>query len=85
MNNNSRRLKPEELQIDRTQQPEWQSAEEAPVVAGSVVLCTAGLAQVVKVCGKTGNGSRLLELRLAEGDQHSFFAAASNVLVRPAV
>lgn len=83
MNNSARRLKPEELTIDRTLQPEWSSAVEKPVAVGDVVLCTAGLAQVTKLCGKTSDGSRLLELKLAEGESRPFFAASSNVLVRP--
>jgi hypothetical protein len=33
--------------------------------------------------GKTGDGSRLLELKLVEGTAPLFYAAASNVLVRP--
>lgn len=84
-NNSAKRLRPEELVVDKTAQPEWAGGHENGVVAGDVVLCTAGLAQVLKVRGKTGDGSRLLELKLVEGDPHPFFAAASNVLVRPRV
>jgi len=83
-NNSAKRLRPEDLHVDKATQPEWPSGSETAIVAGDVVLCTAGLAQVIKVRGKTGDGSRLLELKLVEGDPHPFYAAASNVLVRPA-
>jgi hypothetical protein len=42
------------------------------------------MAEVVRVAGKTGDGSRLLELRLLEKEAPPFYAAASNVLVMPA-
>jgi hypothetical protein len=41
------------------------------------------MAEVVRILGKTGDGSRLLELRLLEKDAPPFYAAASNVLVMP--
>ncbi len=82
-NNSAKRLRPEELHVDQAMQPEWTPGHEKPIAVGDVVLCTAGLASVTKVRGKTGDGSRLLELKLVEGDQHPFYAAASNVLVRP--
>ena len=82
-NNSAKRLRPEDLQVDKTQQPEWTAGNEAQLIAGTIVMCTAGLATIIKVRGKTGDGSRLLELRLVEGDQHPFYAAASNVLVQP--
>jgi hypothetical protein len=47
------------------------------------VYCTEGFGNVTRVLGRTGNGSRLLELRLDGGDRRPFFAAASNVLVHP--
>jgi len=39
---------------------------------------------VLSVHGKTGDGSRLLQIRLGDGTP-PFFAAASNVLVMPPV
>jgi hypothetical protein len=56
--------------------------ERLPLV-GEEVHCTAGAATVLKVLGRTGDGSRLLELRLPEQPRASFFAAASNVLLAP--
>jgi hypothetical protein len=41
------------------------------------------MAEVVRVLGKTGNGSRLLQLRLLDRTAPPFHAAASNVLVEP--
>ncbi len=82
-NNSVKRIRPEELVIDQAAQPEWTPGHLSEIVSGDVVQCTAGLAQVIKVRGKTGDGSRLLELKLVEGETAPFFAAASNVLVRP--
>jgi hypothetical protein len=82
-NKNTRRMKPEELHVDPVNHPDWANGSTSQLKAGDSVLCTEGLAKIVKVCGKTGDGSRLLELKLVEGDQHPFFAAASNVLVAP--
>ena len=39
---------------------------------------------VTAVLGKTGDGSRLLEIKLTDPAARPFFAAASNVLVAPA-
>jgi hypothetical protein len=47
------------------------------------VQCAEGLAEVVRIGGKTGDGSRLLELCLPDRPRQPFFAAASNVLVPP--
>jgi hypothetical protein len=82
-NKNTRRMKPEELHVDTELHPDWCDGSKSQLKAGDTVLCTEGLAKIVKVAGKTGDGSRLLELKLVEGDQHPFFAAASNVRVAP--
>ena len=81
--NSSKRLKPDDLQIDRESQPEWLTGKDQVPRVGETVLCTNGMAEVVKVLGKTGDGSRLLELRLHGEKSPPFFAAASNVLIRP--
>lgn len=81
--NSSKRLSPSETQIDRTTHPDWSTGLERTPRVGEIVMCTAGLAEVVKMRGKTGDGSRLLELKLVEGTAPLFYAAASNVLVRP--
>lgn len=82
-NNSSRRLAANELVVDGSSCPDWVSGVEKLPNVGDVVRCAAGLATVVKIHGKTGNGSRLVQLKALEGDQHPFFAAASNILVAP--
>lgn len=82
--NSSKRLSPSEIQIDRNARPEWSTGLERLPRVGEIVLCTAGLAEIVHIRGKTGDGSRLLELKLVEGTAPPFYAAASNVLVKPA-
>lgn len=72
---------PEQLKIDRTARPAWLTGADRTPVVGEEVYCTEGLCSVARVLGRTGNGSRLLELRL--DDRRLFFAAASNVLVHP--
>jgi hypothetical protein len=49
---------------------------------GENVQCIEGEAEVVKLLGRTGDGSRLLELRLPDRPKQPFFAASSNVLVQ---
>ena len=66
-----------------TEQGGWLSGVERLPAVGESVQCTEGLAQVTKILGKTGDGSRLLELTLPDRPRHPFFAAASNVLVPP--
>jgi hypothetical protein len=60
----------------------WVRASDRLPDAGETVYCTGGEGTVVSLHGKTGNGSRLIEIRLAS-EKASFFAAASNVLVKP--
>jgi hypothetical protein len=83
IHNNSRRISPAELHVDHATHPGWTSGVERVPMVGEQVYCTSGLAEVVKLLGKTGDGSRLLELKLPEVAAKPFFAAASNVLVAP--
>lgn len=75
---------PRLLRVDRSARPGWKTGREQPPDPGQMVYCTEGMAEVVRVVGKTGDGSRLLELRLLEKEAPPFYAAASNVLVMPA-
>src|SRR5690606_6444884 len=75
---------PRLLRVDRSARPGWNTGQEQPPGPGQMVYCTEGMAEVVRVAGKTGDGSRLLELRLLEKEAPPFYAAASNVLVMPA-
>lgn len=81
--NSSRRITNEDLRITTEQQPGWLSGSEHLPAVGEQVQCTEGLAEVVRIAGKTGDGSRLLELCLPDRPRQPFFAAASNVLVAP--
>ena len=76
-------MTPEKLKIDRTARPDWPTGADRTPLVGERVYCTAGPCSVARVLGRTGNGSRLLELQLDGGDRKPFFAAASNVLVEP--
>jgi hypothetical protein len=80
---NARRLDRETLTVDLEARPGWISGLERTPMAGEEVFCAGGAALVVKVLGRTSDNSRLLELKLVEGDGKPFFAAASNVLVPP--
>lgn len=79
--NSSRRIGLESLRVASSDHPGWVSGSERLPSVGEQVHCTDGTAEVVRILGKTGDGSRLLELRLADRPRQPFFAAASNVLV----
>lgn len=83
-NNSSRRIHAQDLHVDPALHPECISGGERIPAVGELVYCTSGEAEVVRLLGKTGDGSRLLELKLAQAAAKPFFAAASNVLVAPA-
>jgi hypothetical protein len=81
--NSSRRITRDELKV-RTLGPEgWPSAATRLPAPGEQVQCTEGPAEVVRILGRTGDGSRLLELALPDRPNKPFFAAGSNVLVQP--
>lgn len=84
INTKKSRIPRDTLVIDPEQQPGWVAGTERTPAVGEHVLCTEGLAELVRVLGKTGDGSRLLELVLPDRPRHPFFAAASNVRVAPA-
>ena len=71
------------LSVNQDQQPDWIAATTRMPVPGERVLCAEGMAELTRVLGKTGDGSRLLELILPDRPKHPFFAAASNVLIAP--
>ncbi len=82
--NSSKRLTEAELYVSRDARPGWLTGAEQVPQQGDEVYCVRGTAEVARVLGKTGDGSRLLELRLPDPKMKPFFAAASNVLVPPA-
>ena len=80
---NPRSSRRDPLTVNPDDRPGWISATERPLVIGENVLCAEGLASLSRILGKTGDGSRLLELILPDRPKHPFFAAASNLLVAP--
>ncbi len=68
------------LRIETLERPGWHAAALRVPEVGECVHCIEGQAEVVRVLGKVGDGSRLLELRLHHRPKVPFFAAASNVL-----
>ena len=83
MANTSKRIRDEELFVSAATHPGWVPANERTPTVGEEVFCTGGAGVVAAVLGKTGDGSRLLEIRLSDPASRPFFAAASNVLVAP--
>lgn len=84
MNNSAaRRVHNTELHVDREARPDWVSGVERMPTLGEEVYCAVGVGEVAAILGKTGDGSRLLEIRLPLSGSKPFFAAASNVLVAP--
>jgi hypothetical protein len=73
----------EEFVVRSTDRPGWVAASERAPRAGEIVYCAGGSGVVKAVLGKTGDGSRLLEIHLDNPGTKPFFAAASNVLVAP--
>ena len=80
--NSSARISRDDLRVETNQQPGWVNAVDQMPIIGDQVQCTEGIAQVSRILGKTGDGSRLLELTLPDRPRQPFFAAASNVLVQ---
>lgn len=79
---NTSRTRRESLRISSVEVPGWHAESGHVPQVGDSVQCVEGRAEVVRVCGRVGDGSRLLELRLFERPEVPFFAASSNVLVR---
>jgi|GEM_PF-910739 len=65
--------------------PGWQRGDERALRIGEAVYCAAGMGTVVAVHGKTGDGSRLVQVSFEEPRRAPFFAAASNLLLPPVV
>ena len=80
--NNMARVPLEKIRVEFLEMPGWHSGSERIPTVGESVHCNEGRAEVVRVLGRTGDGSRLLELCLPERPKVPFFAAASNVLVQ---
>lgn len=75
------RVPRDSLKISSIERPGWGPAEGREPSVGEQIYCVDGPAEVVRLLGKTSDGSRLLELRCADRPQ-PFFASSSNILVR---
>jgi hypothetical protein len=76
------RVRREGLSISFVHRTGWETGSERVPLVGETVHCVEGEAEVVRVCGRVGDGSRLLELRLPDRPKVPFFAASSNVLMQ---
>lgn len=83
--NSSRRVRAADLRVDPGSRPGWEIVEDRVPGKGERVYCTEGEAEVARVCGRTSDGNRILELRILERMAPPFYAAASNVLVEAGV
>lgn len=81
--NSSKRLRVEEYQVSPLDRPGWVRGSTRPLAIGDEVYCAAGEGTVASVRGRTGDGSRLLQIQLSDEQAAPFYAAASNVLVLP--
>jgi hypothetical protein len=75
------RVSRESLRISSIERPGWQPVPHRVPDVGDRIYCVGGLAEVVRLLGRTSDGSRLLELRCQDRPQ-PFFASSSNVLFR---
>jgi hypothetical protein len=82
-NSSAKRIRDEHLFVSATDRPGWVAATERAPRVGDDVYCVGGAGTVSAVLGKTGDGSRLLQIQLSDPTAKPFFAAASNVLVAP--
>ena len=82
--NKSKRVHLDNLHVSATDRPGWLPGTERMPRVGEEVYCAGGAGTVETVLGKTGDGSRLLQIRLENPGAKPFFAAASNVLIAPA-
>jgi hypothetical protein len=78
---NTSRTPRDSLRISSVEPPGWEPSEGRIPASGDTVYCTDGPAEVIRVLGRTSDGSRLLELKCVDRPQ-PFFASSSNVLIR---
>lgn len=81
MESNTSRTSRDSLRISSVEPEGWTPCAGRLPSVGEHVYCTDGPATVVRVLGRTSDGSRLLELRCANRTQ-PFFASSSNILLR---
>ncbi|HET7321437.1 MAG TPA: hypothetical protein VFI96_03010 [Longimicrobiaceae bacterium] len=81
--NTAKRIGIEDFSVSPDDRPGWVLGSKRALVAGEPVYCAGGAGTLAAVLGKTGDGSRLLQIQLPDPKAKPFFAAASNVLVAP--
>jgi hypothetical protein len=80
--NSARSLRGDDFRVLPEHRPGWVRGSDRIPQVGETVYCAAGEGTMAALLGKTGDGSRLLQIHLADV-KAPFFAAASNVLVSP--
>jgi hypothetical protein len=83
--NSSRRSSVEDFLVSPSDRPGWVNGNDHGLSVGQQVYCAGGEGTVQAVLGKISDGSRLIEVRLADPDAKPFFASSSNLLVAPHV
>lgn len=81
--NSTKRMRAEEFLVVPEDRPGWVRGSDRTPLVGEDVYCAGGEGSIASVHGKTGDGSRLLQIRLSDDAAPPFFAAASNVLISP--
>ena len=76
---NTSRVRRDSLRISTVDRPGWRLSPGRVPEPGDHIYCLEGPAEVVRLLGRTSDGSRLLELR-CEGRPQPFFASSSNIL-----
>ena len=79
----AKRMHNVKLHVDSEERPGWVTAHDRTPAVGEEAFCTMGRGEVSALHGRTGDGSRLLQIRLDVPGAPPFYAAASNVLVHP--
>lgn len=76
-------LRIEDFQVRLADHPGWVWGTARLPQQGEEIFCAAGMGTVTALHGKTGDGSRLVQIGLTNAARRPFFAAASNVLLAP--
>ena len=72
-----------DFRVTPEERPGWKLGSDRTLEVGQPVYCAGGNGTILSMHGKTGDGSRLIQIRLEDEKAAPFFAAASNVLVEP--
>lgn len=76
-------LRIDDFRVRMEDRPGWVRGSSRLPDEGEEVFCAAGTGTVKALHGKTGDGSRLVQIELTDGGRKPFYAAASNVLLPP--